>query len=354
MRRVRVELGPRSYDVLIGTGVADRAEEWLPSGDPMPAWIVTHPSLADGAARIAKAIESAGRRAEVLEVAEGERSKSFECAAGLCAELASRQARRTDLLVGLGGGVIGDLAGFVASIYQRGMRLAHVPTTLLAQVDSSVGGKTGLNLAVAKNVIGTIHQPATVVSDVALLGSLPDAEVTSGLAEVIKYGLIAEPSLLALIESRVEDLRARDTALLEEIVESCVRVKAGVVARDEVDAGERAVLNYGHTFGHAIEITTGMRHGEAVALGMMAAAYLAEEMDMIDSGHVELHREVLSTVGLPVAVPLDVEDLERAWSLDKKYSGGVRFVLLSGEASPVWGVDAPRDKVVRAIERLSR
>ena len=349
-----MELGPRSYDVLIGSDIATDVAEWLPAEKPAPAWLVTHPSLAPIGAGIAAALTAAGWSAQVLEVPEGERSKSFECAAGLCAELASRHARRTDLLVGVGGGVIGDLAGFVASIYQRGMRLVQVPTTLLAQVDSSVGGKTALNLAVAKNVIGTIHQPSAVVSDVALLGSLPDAEVTSGLAEVIKYGLIADPSLLTVVRERAGDLRNRDTTLLEDLVESCVRVKAGVVSRDETDAGERAVLNYGHTFGHAIEITTGMRHGEAVALGMMAAAYLAEEMEMIDSAHVERHREALSAVGLPVAAPLDVGDLERAWSLDKKYSDGVRFVLLSGEARPVWGVEAPRDRIVRAIERLSR
>jgi 3-dehydroquinate synthetase len=249
-----------------------------------------------------------------------------------------------------------DVAGFVASTYHRGVALIHVPTTLLAQVDAAVGGKTGVNLAQGKNLVGTFHQPRAVLCDVDLLATLPRAELRAGMAEVVKYGLIADPSLLDVAATEAGAILAADPVVLAAVVERSVGIKAAVVGDDERELGRRAHLNYGHTFGHAIERAsgfTGIRHGEAVALGMMAAAYLAEELGRVDGEVVDAHRRPLEALGLPVEGSYDIGALEAAWRHDKKYRRGVRFVLLAGLARPEAGVHAPRALVARALERLA-
>ncbi|MGI8774239.1 MAG: 3-dehydroquinate synthase, partial [Actinomycetota bacterium] len=253
-------------------------------------------------------------------------------------------------------GVVGDLAGFVASTYARGLALVQVPTSLLAQVDASIGGKTAVNLAAGKNLVGTFHQPLAVVADIDTLATLPEEEFVSGMAEVIKYGLIAEPDLLGYVTGNSDALKRRDPAVLQEIVARSAAIKAGIVASDETEQGRRAYLNYGHTFAHAIEHLHGygaLRHGEAVALGMMAAASLARELGHLDDDDVRLHRRSLQALGLPVSAPLEVDDLAVAWQRDKKYRDGVRFVLLQRIGSPVAGIEADRDTIRVALERMT-
>jgi shikimate kinase/3-dehydroquinate synthase len=318
------------------------------------AYLVTHPSLRAMAEPAERSLRRAGTAVVVLEVGEGERSKSLQVAAQLYEELAGHAAHRSELIVGFGGGVVCDLAGFVASTYNRGMDLAHVPTTLLAQVDAAIGGKTAVNLPAGKNLVGSFYQPVLVACDVELLSSLSDAELRSGLAEVVKYGLIAEPALLDLVTERVADVFARDEKLLVDLVAQSVAVKAAVVSQDERDTSKRAHLNYGHTFAHAIERVGEyrVRHGDAVALGMMTAAHLARELGRIDDEVVVLHRRTLEAVGLPVRASLDLDALEDAWLRDKKYEGEVQFVLLKGIGEPEARVTAPRDAVRRALEKL--
>lgn len=356
-RAVTVDLGARSYGVHVGHGIAGRMHELLPPlGDAETAFLVTQQSLIELAHPAIASLESMGLRVVAKPVPEGEKHKSLATAAMLYEELAAAGVRRHDLLLGFGGGVVTDLAGFVASTYHRGLSVAHIPTTLLAQVDAAIGGKTAVNLAAGKNLIGTIHQPVAVVCDVSLLSGLDEAEVRSGLAEAIKYGLIHSPELLDWIESNVAAILARDAGALVDLVVRCVQIKAEVVSGDERDIGTRAILNYGHTFAHAFEQTAGyegIRHGEAVALGMMAAAHLAHGLDRVDDSVVERHRRILDSAGLPTAAPLDLEKLEQAWHHDKKYRKGVRFVLLSSIGRAEAGITVPRDALLQAVERMA-
>ena len=353
---VTVELGERSYQVHIGEGISRRLDGLLPElPEAELAFLVTHPSLVDRAAPTIASLESMGLRVATASVPEGEKSKSLGTAAELYEQLVSAGARRGDFVVGFGGGVVTDLAGFVASTYYRGVPVVHVPTTLLAQVDAAVGGKTALDLEAGKNLIGTIHQPVSVVCDVSLLESLEEAELRSGLAEVIKYGFVRAPELLDAVEHNLASIHSRDCGTLLDLVARCVAIKAEVVSEDERDWGGRAVLNYGHTFAHALEQASGyeqVRHGEAVALGMMAAAHLARVLDRIDDAVVDRHREVLGSAGLPTSAPLDLEVLEKAWERDKKFRKGVRFVLLSSIGRAEAGIAAPRGSLLEALERM--
>lgn len=354
-RVVTVALRDRPYDVIVGKGLLDAVGELLPA-KPGKAFLVTHPSLRSLAFRVADSLDAAGISAQGLDVPEGEASKDLEVAGQLLTRLADAEAHRDDIVVSVGGGVVSDLAGFVASVYARGLACAHIPTTLLGQVDAAIGGKTGVNLARGKNLIGTFHQPSLVVCDVGVLGDLPGAELRSGLAEVVKYGLIADPSLLDLIVKGAEDIFARVPSILEEVVARSAWIKAGIVASDEKEHGLRAHLNYGHTFAHAIEQASGygsIRHGEAVAIGMMAAAYTARAMGWLDDEGVAIHRQTLEAVGLPVTARLTLEGLEPAWRRDKKFDRGVRFVLLSAIGSPVTGVEVERRYLETALDELA-
>jgi 3-dehydroquinate synthase len=358
-RRVRVPLGDRSYDVVVGDGLAGRLGEVVPlPADAEKAFLVTHPDLEDVSAEVAAGLSASGLKTHVIAVPAGEKSKSLAVAEGLLTDLADLGAHRRDLLVGVGGGVITDLAGFVASVYHRGMPVVHVATSLLAQVDAAIGGKTAVNLPQGKNLAGTFFQPLGVVCDVGTLQTLPQAEVVAGLAEVVKYGLIADPSLLTLVTERIDSILARDASVLSEVVTRSAAIKAAVVGGDETESGARAHLNYGHTFGHAMEHVTArtsspLRHGEAVALGMMAAAFAARELGRIDEDTVTAHRRPLEAAGLPVSAAFDLTDLEEAWQHDKKYRRGVRFVLLAGLGRPEAGVEVGRETLSRALRRLS-
>jgi 3-dehydroquinate synthase/shikimate kinase/3-dehydroquinate synthase len=353
---IRVAAPSRHYDVIVGADLIDRTAEYLfAPDDAEKAFVVTHPSLLEFAGRVAKSYEAQGLEAIVIEVPEGEHSKSVSAAARSYDLMNSERATRHDLVVGVGGGVVTDLAGFVASTFNRGMEVAHVPTTLLGQVDAAVGGKTAVNLAEAKNKVGTFHQPVGVLCDVETLQSLPDEEMASGLAEVVKYGLIADGWLLETVLHDADRLVRREAGLLCDVVAHSVAVKAEIVAEDEKDSGRRAVLNYGHTIGHAIESISeyrAFRHGEAIALGMMGASYIAQEMWGTSDDLVSAHSDALSAAGLPTSTALDPDAIEEALARDKKYRRGVRFVLLREPARPETDVLVPTDVLRRSIERL--
>lgn len=356
VRKIRVGLGARSYDVLVGTRIfAD--QKLLPAfSDAEKAFVVTHDSLVQMSVPLCDALRARGLTVEVLPIPEGERGKSLEVAGGVYESLAALGAHRHDILVSFGGGVVTDLGGFVGSTFARGMELVHVPTTLLGQVDAAVGGKTGINLARGKNLVGTIQQPRVVLCDVSLIRSCPPEEIRSGMAEVIKYGFIVDPDLLTLAVDRRADIEMGDPSVLAELVARCVSIKGSIVSADERETGERSYLNYGHTFAHAIEAASdfeGIRHGEAVAIGMMGAAFAAHELGRIDDDAVELHRRTLKAVGLPTGAVLELGRLEELWKSDKKYKRGVRFVLLMDIGKPEAGIEVPRPVLEKAVARLA-
>jgi 3-dehydroquinate synthase len=292
MRTVRVELGARSYDVHVGPGLLADAPELLGASRGIERVALISDDNVDPlwGDLAAKALSSFGE-VQRLVIPAGERSKTLDTVGVLLEEMALQRIRRDDLVAALGGGMVGDLAGFVASVYQRGVALVQLPTTLLAQVDAAVGGKTAVNLPAGKNLVGTFSQPRAVVADTEALATLPEREFRSGLAEVAKYGLSLDPALLERTEGNVEGIRERDPDLLEEVVARCVELKAGVVAADEHDlADRRIVLNYGHTFGHALEALGGYErwlHGEAVAVGLAFAARLARELGLLEPASLQ-------------------------------------------------------------------
>jgi 3-dehydroquinate synthase/shikimate kinase/3-dehydroquinate synthase len=354
--RVRVQLGERSYDVVVGHGTAGHIGSLLPDlPGAEKAFVVTHPSLHEYASPVLTGLEGAGLEPIVFFVPEGERCKSLDEVSELYDKLAANQAHRHDVVVTFGGGAVSDCAGYVASTFARGMPLVHVPTTLLSQVDASIGGKTAVNLKSGKNLVGTIYQPTLVVTDVGFVATCPPEEIRSGLAEVVKYGFISDPGLLELVRDSMDRILGADPDVLARVVSRCAAIKAEIVSVDETESGVRAHLNYGHTFAHAIEKVneySGIRHGEAVAVGMMAAACLANELGLLDDDAVELHKDVLTAAGLPSTSTLELGELEEAWRLDKKYKNGVRFVLLSGIGRPETGVEAPRPALLRTLERI--
>ncbi len=340
---VRGELGARGYDILIGDGLIGRAGAEIAARLPgVRAAIVTDGNVAaHHAGALAASLEAAGIGATTVTVAPGEKSKSFPALEEVVDAVLAARLERGDAVIALGGGVVGDLAGFAAGIVRRGMRFVQVPTSLLAQVDSSVGGKTGINSARGKNLVGVFQQPALVLADTAALDTLSLREFRAGYAEVAKYGLIDRPDFFAWLEANWREVFSGGPARTRAIAESC-RAKADVVARDEFETGDRALLNLGHTFGHALEAATGydsarLVHGEGVAIGMALAHRFSARLNLAspdDAARVEAH---LSAVGLPVSVAGISGDLpgpERMLDYiaqDKKVSrGALTFILTRG------------------------
>lgn len=335
MPTVHVNLGPRSYDIEIGSGnLAQAARFCDAAADDAHAVIITDTNVAPlYEPSLIQALEECGAEVMSIEVEAGEASKAPEVAEGLWEDLLDGGADRKTVIVALGGGVVGDLAGFVAATFARGLRFVQIPTTLLAQVDSSVGGKVGINLPGGKNMVGAFWQPRGVTIDVAVLKSLPDREYRAGLAEVVKYGVIQDADFFAYLEDNSVAVNDRDQGALARIVERCCRLKADVVEQDErEETGLRSILNYGHTFCHAFESATGyeqLLHGEGVSIGMMCAARLAERLGRVDAAFVERQRALLEAFHLPLAVPdVDRDDLIELMYRDKKVERGkLRFVL---------------------------
>jgi 3-dehydroquinate synthase len=335
MKRIRVNLRDRSYGVNIGSGILAQTGSWLKTrGLAGRLVVITNPVVRSlYAEALERSLAGEGFTAlDFLEVPDGEEQKSLETAGRLYLEMERCLAERMTPVVALGGGVIGDLAGFVAATYKRGVPLVHIPTTLLAQVDSSIGGKVAVDHGQLKNEIGVFYQPWLVISDIATLKTLDAKTLGDGLAEVIKYGVIRDRGLLAYLEANLARIKAFDEPVLEKIVSRSVEIKAEIVSRDEYDLrGLRAILNYGHTIGHAIESVSGFQvgHGEAVAIGMLAAARISRQMGILGRRELGRLESLLEKVGLPTRIPdLEVESLVSAMQHDKKVSGGkVRFVL---------------------------
>ena len=333
MKTLYVELGDRRYPIYIGPGLLDRPDLLRAHVPGRQVLVVSNTTVAPlYLDRVRAAL--AGLRHEAVVLPDGEQYKTLETLDEIFSALLSHRLDRDCTLVALGGGVIGDMAGFAAACYQRGVHFVQIPTTLLAQVDSSVGGKTAVNHPLGKNMIGAFYQPRCVLADTDTLKTLPDRELSAGLAEVIKYGLIRDLPFLEWLEDHIEQLLARDAAALTEAIERSCRNKADIVAADERETGERALLNLGHTFGHAIETGMGYGewlHGEAVAVGMNLAADLSARLSWLKGEQVERVRALLARARLPLNAPegLTADDFLRLMAVDKKVKEGqLRLILL--------------------------
>ncbi|MFL6176164.1 MAG: 3-dehydroquinate synthase [Ornithinibacter sp.] len=345
-----------AYDVVVGHGVSDRVVGLL--GPAVRQVLVVRPdSLAPLAAPVAERLRVAGLVVHEAAVPDNEVAKTAEVAAGLWATLGQHAFTRSDAVVAVGGGTVTDLAGFVAATWLRGVAVVHVPTTLLAMVDAAVGGKTGINTAEGKNLVGAFHEPAGVLCDLDVLATLPSDDFVAGLAEVAKAGFIADPVILDLIEADPAGAARWDGPHTRELVERAIAVKAEVVAQDLTESWLREILNYGHTFGHAVEQVEGYRrrHGEAVAIGMVFAAELGRRSGHLGAEVVARHRSVLASVGLPTSYPGGRwEDLLTVMRRDKKSRGDLlRFVVLEGVGRPVRLEGPAEEWLSQAFEAVS-
>jgi 3-dehydroquinate synthase len=353
--------GPSTYDVVVGHTAMDEVETLCQ--DAAAVMVVSDPAAAQYAGTVTDTLHQAGKRVVTWTLPSGEAAKSLDAVAALWDRLGETEVSRSDAVVAVGGGATTDLAGFVAATWLRGIRLVNVPTTLLGMVDAAVGGKTGINTAAGKNLVGAFHPPVGVLVDLDVLATLPEDQWVNGMAEVVKAGLIADPVILDLVESAVADdpARARSAAdpHLRELIERAVRVKAEVVAADLRESSLREILNYGHTFGHAIEQVEHYtwRHGEAVGVGMVYVAELARLAGHLGGPEggalVARHRAVLESLGLPTTYRGDRwEALLTAMRRDKKSRGStLRFVVLDGLARPTRLVGPP-DELLHAAYRL--
>ena len=347
MERLRIELGERSYPILIGPGLLQDAALVGGSVTSRDVLVVTNTTVAPHyLAHLERSL--AGKRVASVALPDGEQYKTLETLARVFDALVERRLNRDACVVALGGGVVGDMAGFAAACYQRGVDYVQVPTTLLAQVDSSVGGKTGVNHPGGKNLIGAFHQPRAVIADTDTLKTLPPREFRAGLAEVIKYGLIADTAFLGWIEAHVDALLRLDGAALAHAIRRSCEIKAEIVAEDEREHGRRALLNLGHTFGHAIETATGYGewlHGEAVGAGMLMAADLSHRLGWLEEADVGRLRTLLERAGLPIAAPpIGAARALELMGMDKKVlAGRIRLVLMRKVGEGVVSGDYPAD-----------
>jgi 3-dehydroquinate synthase len=358
MREITVGLGERAYPVLIGPGLIARAGELIaPYLNQSRAVVVTDRTVSGlHGAPLERGLTASGLIASVSQVAiePGEQTKSFEGLASLCDELLAMNLDRSDCLIAFGGGVVGDLAGFTAAIYKRGIDFIQIPTTLLAQVDSSVGGKTAIDTAAGKNLIGAFHQPRLVLADLDVLATLPDRQMRAGYAEVIKYGLLGDADFFAWLEKNGAAVLARESEALGGAVARSVQMKAEIVGKDEREtSGARALLNLGHTFGHALEAETGfgdeLLHGEAVALGCALAFRFSARLNYCSPADAERASAAIAAAGLPTRIDalsnsrFSADRLTAHMAQDKKAQGGrLNFILVRsiGEAFVAKGVDA--------------
>ena len=358
-RRVPIDLGARSYSIEVGPGLLDEAGSWGALPAAAPVLIVTNdvvfPLYGE---RVAAILRARHRQVHTVVLPDGEQHKDWPTLTRIFDALLQHGCDRKTVIVALGGGVVGDMAGFAAASYMRGVPFVQVPTTLLAQVDSSVGGKTAINHPLGKNMIGAFYQPQQVICDLDTLQTLPARELSAGLAEVIKYGPIMDMDFLAWIEANIDALMVRDrNALAHAVVRSC-ELKAGGVGQDEREAGLRAILNFGHTFGHAIEAGLGYGqwlHGEAVGCGMVMAALLSQRLGGVDAAFVQRLTSLVSKAGLPVRGPkLGADRYLELMRVDKKAEGGeIRFVVIDrpGHAAVAGAPDAlVRDVIDQCCE----
>ncbi len=358
--RVQIALGERSYPIQIGGGLLADPATWAPQADRKAAALIVTNVTVDKlyAASLVEALAPHFARVRVLALPDGEAYKDLAHLNLVFDELLGQEADRRTVLYALGGGVVGDMTGFAAACYMRGVPFVQVPTTLLAQVDSSVGGKTAVNHPLGKNMIGAFYQPRQVVCDLDVLETLADREMSAGLAEVIKYGASIDADFLGWLEQHIDALRARDRASLTHAVKRCCEIKAHVVSADEKEAGLREILNFGHTFGHAIEAGMGYGawlHGEGVGCGMVMAAELSARLGLVAPAFARRIESLVARAGLPVRGPASLapERYLELMRVDKKAQGGdIRFVLLDGEGHATVRT-APEARVVDVIAALT-
>ncbi|SEA22666.1 3-dehydroquinate synthase [Microbulbifer marinus] len=356
MHCLNVELGERSYPIIIGSQLLGDAQHLLPYIRGKQVCVVTNETVAPlYLSRVLEAL-SEFDKVDTIELPDGEAFKTLDTVNRIFDLLLERRHNRSTTLIALGGGVVGDMTGFAAACYQRGVDFVQIPTTLLAQVDSSVGGKTGVNHPLGKNMIGAFYQPRVVIADMDTLATLPEREFSAGIAEVIKYGLICDEPFFCWLEDNISRLMARDPQALAYAVDRSCRDKAAVVAEDERESGRRAILNFGHTFGHAIEAVQGYGnwlHGEAVAAGMVMAAELSHLRGSIEAGLVERVRALLEAARLPTAAPqgMTTEAFLDAMAVDKKVMDGrLRLVLLRALGDAQIIDDTPRELIEQALQ----
>jgi 3-dehydroquinate synthase len=359
LHTVPIELGERSYPISIGSGLLGDSATWAQVPAAAQAVVVTNTTVAPlYAEQLRRAIATRHQAVHIVALPDGEEHKNWETLSLIFDALLQKACDRKTVLYALGGGVVGDMTGFAAACYMRGVPFVQVPTTLLAQVDSSVGGKTAINHPLGKNMIGAFYQPRLVVCDLDTLRTLAAREFSAGLAEVIKYGPIADMEFLAWIEANVRGLIARDTALLAHAIRRSCEIKAWVVGQDERESGLRAILNFGHTFGHAIEAGLGYGqwlHGEAVGCGMVMALHLSQRLGLVDLAFVERVTALIRTAGLPVVGPaLGADRYLELMQVDKKTEAGeLKFVVIDKPGNAVVR-SAPRALVREIIERCCR
>lgn len=357
MTQVRIELEERSYPILIGCGLLGHSETYAALPSATQAMIVTNTTVAPLYAKaLLEALRSRYPRVQTVELPDGEAYKDWKTLNLIFDALLSHACDRKTVMFALGGGVVGDMTGFAAASYMRGIPFVQVPTTLLAQVDSSVGGKTAINHPLGKNMIGAFYQPQRVVCDLDTLKTLPARELSAGLGEVIKYGPIADMEFFSWIEANIVELRDCNPVVLAHAIQRSCQIKADIVSQDERESGLRAILNFGHTFGHAIEAGLGYGqwlHGEAVGCGMVMAATLSHRMGLIDASHVDRLRQLVVKAGLPVLAPrLSAQDNAGRYlelmRVDKKAEAGeIRFVVI--EAAGRASVRVAPDALVREV-----
>ncbi len=356
MQRLNIDLGERGYDILLGSGLLDRIGELVSQVlQPSRIVLVTHPSLFQlYGDKVLAGFKKQGWATDIIEVPEGETSKSLQQADIIYDRLLGFNCDRKSVLIALGGGVIGDLTGFVAATYQRGIPFVQVPTTLLSQVDSSVGGKTAVNHPKGKNMIGAFYQPRLVIADLDTLQTLPQKEFRAGLAEVIKYGVISDASLFDYLENNVEEILQLDNECLAHIIKTSCAIKAEVVEKDELESHYRMILNFGHTLGHAIEALTGYSrfiHGEAVAIGMIYAAKLSQQSGKCEEGVPNQICELVKKCGLPSQWPdLDPQEVIESLYHDKKtMNHKIKFILVKKIGSVGIIEDMPEADILKML-----
>ncbi|HEX4263361.1 MAG TPA: 3-dehydroquinate synthase [Verrucomicrobiae bacterium] len=362
MRIVEVPLGARSYEIVIGPGLLPELGGHCASlkmGGRCA--IISDRNVAPKFARAAQlSLKKVGFDSALITVPAGETAKSLKVVEHCYDALAKHRLERKSFIVALGGGVVGDLAGFVAATYLRGIAFVQVPTTLLALVDSSVGGKVGVNLKSGKNLVGAFHQPRLVLCDLNSLRTLPVREFRAGLAEVIKYGIIYDAALFERLERDLPKLIKRDPETLEEVIAHCCEIKAEVVSQDETESGLRAILNFGHTIGHAIENISGYGkylHGEAISIGQIAAAKISAFLLGLPDSEVARIRTLFQSAGLPATIRLTAAQRKKllaAMRLDKKVVGGeIKFVLAKKMGETAWGQNVPERLIQEALDFVS-
>ena len=361
LTRIPVHTPSRSYEVLIKRELLRSAGTLLHGVIPAKAriFILTSPPIRQHwAGPLRKSFRKAGHGVEMLLMADGERAKTLAQLEKLGSKLVEYGADRHCVLVALGGGVVGDVGGFLASVFMRGIPVIQVPTTLLAQVDSAIGGKTGVNLTAGKNLLGTFYQPIAVLADPVVLSTLPEREYRSGLFEAMKYGVIRNPAIIELMEENRQPLLERRSELLETLITQCIRIKADVVSGDERESGERVILNFGHTVGHALEAETNYKrflHGEAVAWGMIAASLIGVSMEIMDEATAQRVIDLVLSYGPLPKVDVSPKRVYKRLLSDKKSVGGVlHWVLAPAIGQTEVANNVPEEYVIGAVKKVRR